>query len=211
LAILKYRITGDKSNILFERDYSSNQYFDAEIMKFAENEVFVDCGGWIGDTTEMFIKHAPNFSKIYIYEPEPENYKQAFHYLSRLDSDKINNIVFREVGVGKENIMSKITSNGGASSISSDGGNSVNIVSIDQDIKDDISFIKMDIEGFELDALLGAKSHIITDHPKLAISVYHNPDALWDIPELLLNLNSSYKLYLRHYTDYNDDTVLYAI
>ena len=86
---------------------------------------------------------------------------------------------------------------------------------LDDDINEPVTFIKMDIEGFELDALMGSKHHIIMEKPKLAICVYHKPDDLWQIPEYILQLNPSYKLYLRQYKagDGNNawESVLYAV
>ena len=123
--------------------------------------------------------------------------------------------MWRNAGVGKENLSLKIASGGAGSHISNAGDQDGQIVSLDDDVKEPISFIKMDIEGFELDALEGAKNHIITEKPKLAICVYHKPDDLWQIPEYILNLNPSYKLYLRQYK-YGDgnnpwESVLYAV
>lgn len=73
------------------------------------------------------------------------------------------------------------------------------------------SFIKMDIEGAESEALLGAEQIIKKYHPKLAISVYHKPEDIFRIPELILNYHKNYKFYLRHYSYTNSETILYAI
>ena len=75
-----------------------------------------------------------------------------------------------------------------------------------------VTFIKMDIEGAELESLKGAGRIIIREQkPKLAICVYHKKEDIFDIPEYILSLNPKYKLYLRHYTLGEWDTVLYAI
>lgn len=74
-----------------------------------------------------------------------------------------------------------------------------------------VTFIKMDIEGSEYNALLGAKETICKYKPKLAISVYHKKDDLWKIPSLILEYNPDYKLYLRHYSFGYAETVLYAV
>ena len=75
----------------------------------------------------------------------------------------------------------------------------------------DITFIKMDIEGSEIPALRGAKEIIETQKPKLAICVYHKPEDIWEIPELILDYVPEYRLYLRHYSITYTETVLYAI
>ncbi len=73
------------------------------------------------------------------------------------------------------------------------------------------TFIKMDLEGAEYHALEGAKQTIQRYRPKLAISVYHKPEDIWEIPGVILNIHPGYKLYLRHYSIAAAETVVYAI
>ncbi len=73
------------------------------------------------------------------------------------------------------------------------------------------SFIKMDIEGAELEALKGAKNIIQKYAPKLAVCVYHKPEDMEEIPQLLLEYNPNYRFYLRHYSLTMNETVLYAL
>ena len=75
----------------------------------------------------------------------------------------------------------------------------------------EITFIKMDIEGSEVPALIGAKNIIQTYHPKLAISIYHRPEDVYEIPNLLLEYNPDYVFFVRHYSICASETVLYAI
>jgi FkbM family methyltransferase len=214
MRILKYRVTGDYKILHEDSDFTFNQYLDKTIIDMPKSDVFVDCGAFIGDTVERYITRFPIFSKIYLYEPESDNYAQAHNYLSKWEATLYHKIVFRNVGVGKKKDTLKFKANGAGSSISLDGSTDVVVVSLDEDIKEPVSFIKMDIEGFELDAIEGAKNHIINEKPILAICVYHKIDDLWEIPEYILKLNPSYKLYLRQYTegDGNNDweTVIYA-
>ena len=69
----------------------------------------------------------------------------------------------------------------------------------------------MDIEGAELEALQGGAKLIKKNHPKLAICVYHKPEDIYTIPQLLLEYNPNYTFYLRHYSLWRSETVLYAI
>ena len=73
-----------------------------------------------------------------------------------------------------------------------------------------IDFIKMDIEGYELEALKGASKTIKKFFPKLAISIYHKDEDFYLIPKYIKSLNDNYSLYIDHYTIYNEETVLYA-
>jgi hypothetical protein len=97
----------------------------------------------------------------------------------------------------------------GVSSISDDGSLLVNADKIDN-LCPDATFIKMDIEGSEMDALYGAKETIIRNKPKLAICIYHKPEHLYQIPLLIHEWVPEYKLYIRHHSHYDSETVLYA-
>lgn len=70
---------------------------------------------------------------------------------------------------------------------------------IDQDINEPVTFIKMDVEGSVQDVLLGCKETIQAHHPKLAISVYHNYEDIWKIPQMIQEMDNTYKFYLRYY------------
>ena len=74
-----------------------------------------------------------------------------------------------------------------------------------------VTFIKMDIEGKEYYALMGAKEIIAIQKPRLAISVYHRTDDIIKIPALLLELVPEYKFCIRHYSILSNETILYAL
>lgn len=69
----------------------------------------------------------------------------------------------------------------------------------------------MDVEGAELIALKGAEQTIKKYKPKLAISIYHKPNDLWEIPLLIKSWVPEYKIYIRHYNVVSSETIMYAI
>ena len=81
---------------------------------------------------------------------------------------------------------------------------------MDDVIKEKVTYIKMDIEGAELDTLLGAKKIITQYRPKLAVCIYHKDSDMLNIMEYLQTLNSQYKFYMRHHNCNMTETVLYA-
>ena len=101
--------------------------------------------------------------------------------------------------------------------ISEDGDQIIEVGAIDQlNLGQRITFIKMDIEGAEKDALYGAKKIIMSDKPTLAISAYHKKEDLYDLVNLIKSLNNDYKIYLRHTFYYQKvmeqpDVIIYAI
>jgi hypothetical protein len=74
-----------------------------------------------------------------------------------------------------------------------------------------VTMIKMDIEGAEYDALLGARQTIQRDRPILAICVYHTQNDIWRIPLLIRELVPNYVLYLRAYEGDGFQTVVFAV
>ncbi len=194
------------------KDSLFDQYFDLDLMQCSENEVFVDVGAYHGDTALSFIQNFYHYKKIYCYEAFCENMK-----ICKNNLNGFTNIVFRECAVGKENGIAYVNKSDDQSactiSYSPNGTKGMDIVSLDEDIKEKITFLKMDIEGGEYDALIGAKGHIMKDHPKLAIAAYHNNQDLWRLAKLLKELDNSYRFYLRYYggANYPSEYVLYGI
>lgn len=87
----------------------------------------------------------------------------------------------------------------------------IEVIQLDEFLKGErITFVKMDIEGAEYDALKGAAQIIKEQKPKLAISIYHTPNDIIKIPELLLELRPDYKFYIRHYSLLPNEIILYA-
>lgn len=105
------------------------------------------------------------------------------------------------------------SSSDGASHISDEGDSSIEVMSIDEAIngKEKVTLIKMDVEGAELESLKGAKNTILKDKPKLAICIYHKAQDMIDLPVYIKSLVPEYKLYIRHHSNGEGETVLYAM
>lgn len=86
------------------------------------------------------------------------------------------------------------------------------VVKLDDSLANEkVSFIKMDIEGAEVNALRGAEHIIREQHPKMAICIYHKTSDFWEVP-LLINSFGKYKFYVRHHGEFNCwDTICYAV
>ena len=172
-------------------------YFDLDIIK-CDNETFVDVGAYIGDTTIDFINsYGTNYKKIYCYEMTDD----IFSYLLK-NTKQYKNVEYRKKAISNKSEILKMAFNESSSSannISKDGNTLVEAVSLDEDIKEPITMIKMDIEGYEQKAIEGCYKHIIEDHPKLLISVYHNHEDLWKIPKMIEKICPGYQFYLRFY------------
>ncbi len=186
-----------------------DQYFDCDILTPAQNEVFVDGGAFDGIDSRRFAEWSGNrYCAAYVFEPDHENFTKVRSELSNL-----SNIFLYEKGLwDREKWLNFCTGDEENSCISNDGKGKIPVTSIDE-IKCDIpiSFIKMDIEGSEGRALDGAKYTISKYKPKLAICVYHKPEDIIELPLKVLEMVPNYRLYLRHYSYVETETVMYAI
>ena len=201
--LIKFRLT---ANIEYMKEFSvrlEDQYLE-EFMDY-NNEIFVDIGGFDGDTTELFCKKYPNYKKVYLFEPSSINMGKAKSRLS-----KFKHITFIPYGLSdrKEELYFN-AENGSSSAISQEGTIKNVTTTLDDEINDKLTFMKMDIEGWELNALRGSVNHLINDHPKLAIAVYHRAVDFISIPNFILSVNSDYDLYLRHYTSGWSESVMF--
>jgi hypothetical protein len=120
-------------------------------------------------------------------------------------------IEFNALGLSNKNGTLYFNPNAGsASAVSHDYGEVISVVTLDSFLdKELFSFINMDLEGWEMNALLGSETIIRTRNPKLAIGVYHSAKDFREIPRFLLSLNPKYGIYLRHYTQGWSETVMY--
>lgn len=188
--------------------YFDQQYFDLPYLKL-QDEYFVDAGALNGETTKYFLDHFQN-GHAYVFEPNAE---QMAISKERLKDDF--NVKFFPYGVYDENTSMRFdlrNGDAGSAKISKTGECKIEVRKLDDLLGDQkVTFIKMDIEGSELAALRGAEQIIRTQKPKLAISVYHKPEDIWEIPSLILKFCPEYKFYLRHYSISYTETVLYAV
>ena len=190
------------------------QYFDLPYLTYDEGETFIDGGSCDGMSSVRFIEQCGgHYRKIYCFEPDGKN---IVRIQSNFQSRNIGNYEIIKKGLWNEEKELFFAANGSANShiIQSVADNSVKIqvATLDETVSGQkVSFIKMDVEGAEFEALQGAKRTIAKYKPKLAICVYHRPEDIWKIPALVLDLRSDYKLYFRHYSAGPLETVMYAI
>lgn len=187
------------------------QYFPKDIFLSKGYTRFVNCGAYTGDTVLQANALSGKLDAVVCFEPDTHNFKLLSNNL-REQNDIAKEVVCLPCAVFSEDIKLYFESgNKLNSSISTKGNDFVQCITIDHAIPVfSPTFINMDIEGSELDALKGAENILMKNAPDLAICVYHSPNHIWDIPLYLKSLNVGYVFYLRNYTSYISETVLYA-
>jgi len=145
-----------------------------------KNGVAFDIGACYGDSAIAFYYNI-GIKNIYSFEPEPNNFKKLQKNLSLIKESGIVPVMF---GASNENKTVKISDDTYTSKIS-DTGKEIKVVTIDSFVKEKnvekVSLIKMDIEGEEMNALLGAVETIKKHKPVLSIAIYHKPEDFFEI------------------------------
>lgn len=187
-------------------------YFPQDLCPLVPGEVFVDCGAFDGDTIRSFLAlPAPSFGKIFAFEPDPANFLGLQDNLRQCPQREA--IVAFQAAVGERQGRVVFSAEGTESSALGASGIEVDCVALDDVLKGDVAptYIKMDIEGAELDALGGARRVIAEHRPVLAICSYHRQDHLWKVPQLIRSIAPDYSFFLRPHLLEVWDLVCYAI
>jgi FkbM family methyltransferase len=207
-AALGFRQTFDPAllqPVLTEHDL----YAPDGLIEFGDDEVYVDGGSYDGDTIRTFIERVRGrFDAVYGFEPDPVTF-------AKLKANFSNEPRVHPIHAGLHSHAGTLRFRDDASRgaiFAADGEIEMPVTTIDDALGDcRFTFIKMNIEGAEIDALRGGRAAIRKWQPRLAISIYHRASDLWRIPQLVLELNPNYRLYLRQHDGGIIETVLYAL
>lgn len=194
---LKFR---NSFNFDFVNPVSTKLYFP----HFLSNRInshfhYIDCGGYTGDTVMLFENdYGIKFEEITVFEPDPNNFKTLLHNIKSIsDARKDVKLAVINKAISDTNKQINFSSSASeGSKISIVGNISIEAVSLEQFITKSNTFIKFDIEGEEIIALKGIENAIKKYKPIMAISAYHNPADLWEIPMLIHSINPDYKIEL---------------
>jgi len=191
---------------------------DRGVIGCASGDVVIDAGGCWGDTALYFAERSGPTGEVFVFEFLPDNLAIMRKNLS-LNTELSSRIEVIENAVwSKSREKLSVRPHGPGTSVSPAQNDPqalmTETLSIDDLIKErDLSrvdFIKMDIEGAELEALKGSEQVIRRFKPKLAITVYHNFKDFWTIPRFIDQLGLGYHFYLRHFKIHAEETVLFA-
>jgi FkbM family methyltransferase len=192
-----------------------NTYFPADIFSLSLNECILDCGAYDGDTLKLALRrYGSEFAAIYSIEGDAVSFEKLGEYAASLPPEIQGKIHPIFCAVGGTRTVVHFTSDGttGAKRNENHRGIDVQCYPLDDiPIAEPVTLIKMDIEGAEYDALLGARNIIARDKPLLAICVYHTQEDIWRIPLLIHSMLPEHSLFLRAYEGDGFQTVVYAV
>ena len=214
VSVLNAKLSGDFS--LYNEVMSRTEYFDDEIINLKDNEVFLDVGAYKGkDIVEFVWRTGGKYDGIIALEPD----KKTLTILQdTVDCHGIKDVEVHVKGAWhKHAFLHFHDGREGSSRVSETANVAFPSTSIEVDTIENVlygrrvTYVSMDIEGAEHNAILGAEQTIKKWKPKMAVCVYHKREDLFDLLLLLKSFVPQYKFYMRHYSDNQTETVLYAI
>ncbi len=165
------------------------------LLDFSKYKVAVDAGAYVGDTAGELLCKCENIEKIFCLEPDVKTFKKLLKFAD--GNDKIlpinasawendGQLVFKSAGNRNSNAFS-----GGKETVV----DSVKIDTLSENTH--VDYIKYDVEGAEMCALLGSRETILRDCPDMLVSLYHRSGDVFDIPLYISENYPDYDLYLR--------------
>lgn len=206
-----------QGSAVFDYCFLTRQYFYSPDESFSAQagDFVIDAGACLGDTAVAFSLAVGKTGKVFAFDPLSAHCAVAEFNATQ---NGLDNIFVHQQGLGEVNNgipIKKISTDRVLPGFNPDTvSNKISITSIDEFVEnhqiEKIDFIKMDVEGWELRALKGARSTIDKYRPKLAICLYHKFSDFVEIPQWLIANFPDYELRLGHYTLFENETVLYA-
>jgi FkbM family methyltransferase len=214
--VLLFHLTGDMEWIHDVNRPYSTLYFRSGLFVPGAGERFVDCGASIGESTGgLMALTRGKVGRVWMIEPDKFNHERLEAQMAGEWSGARDRMSLHKVAIGAEPGVIPFNHVGGHSGSISVGApaygdvDTVDIARIDDIVDAPPTFVKMDIEGAEGDALKGAARCIRTARPTLAISAYHRKSDLLDLTGYIDSLGCDYRIGLRHHTEDRYDTCLY--
>ncbi len=190
--ILNFKVSG-KIEYLFKSEKNKAEIYK-NILSVGKDETFVDLGAYNGDTIEEFISAAGAYKKIFAFEADSNNFRKLKKNTEALGNIELYNLAAWDK---KETLLFE-KKKGRNSRLSSSGTVEISADSVDNIINEPITILKMDIEGSEEKAILGAEKAIRTCKPKLYVCAYHRNSDMFALPLLISSIDSSYRFYFYH-------------
>jgi hypothetical protein len=208
---VEWRLTLDFD--LLPRPDPQTIYFNEEILTENPKEFLIDGGAFTGDTLKSFLEGfgRKGFYKVLCFEPDPRNFETLRQTALSLKPQN-GQIEVYPYALGDAVTEIQVETSGGPSSRVGFGETTISCRMIDEFATEDRSptFIKLDIEGYELPALRGAVQTIRKSKPVLAVSAYHKQDDLWELPLEIHAMQPEYEFRLAPHVADGWDLVLYA-
>lgn len=191
---LSFELTGEL-DYLISSETEKDEAFN-NILKLNGNESYLDLGAYRGDTVEEFLNYSSGqYKSIVALEPDKKSFKKLEEYLK----EKKNTLAINK-GIWDNSGTVYFKNVGGRNNCVNSDGTETEVTTVDDIAKDfEVTYLKADTEGCELKLICGATKTLALKKPKLNIAAYHKTDDLIDLIFKIKEINSSYKIFLRHH------------
>jgi len=216
-ALIRYRCHRRRRDIRPYMQKKETSYLDRELIVPSDNEVFADCGAFSGDSSLGFQAFCAAAGKqaplCVLFEPDPDNYALLQAHLPEF----INKPLTLQIGLWREAGRLHFTSGLSSSSrIEETGASGIDVDTLDHILEGiselpPVTYMKIDVEGADLDIIYGAQKTIQAVRPRIAVAIYHSDAHMLEIPEAIHDICPSYRFYVRHYSCCEAETVLYCL
>ncbi len=192
--IVNFKLSG-KIDYLFHCETNPDEPYKS-FFTLSDDESFLDLGAYTGDTVAGFISRVTDYNKIIAVEPDKKTFKKLI-----VNTENFKNITLINKCISNFSGVGKFAMNAGRNSVVSDRGDETQFITVDEIANGgEVSCIKMDVEGEEEKAIIGAEKTILKNRPKMLVSCYHRTDDLIALPKAVFKIRDDYKLYMRHFT-----------
>lgn len=192
--VLSYKLTGRLTPLL--QSASPKQEIFSTLLPLHDHENYLDLGAYRGDTIQEFLTATGGkYDAITALEPDARSFKKLTQF-----SEPLAAVRLLAYGVSDQNevIQMKTGRGRGSSASSASGGTPVQMITIDS-LASPVSYLKMDVEGFEAAALRGGADTLKQQKPKLNIACYHRSEDLYRLPLLIHELQPAYQIFMRRH------------
>lgn len=214
---VRLRVTGSYDHL--RPPVKHRQYYPDDVIAWRAGEVIVDGGAYDGDSLRSWIEwRSADFARWIAVEPDPANLARFRATVAAQSPDLAQRMVTHEVALGTKRgeLTFSATGTAGATTAQDHARGAptvtVQVAPLDELVQDEqVSLIKLDIEGGELEALDGSVHTVRRCRPVLAICAYHRQDHLWEVPLRCRELLPDSRLILRPHNEEGWDLVCYAV
>lgn len=195
-AVINYRLTGRLEYLLGAYSESEEIY---SLIKKREVRAFVDVGAYRGDTLREAVEYFDTLERVYAIEPDKKNFKKLSNYAEALPIEvyPINAAAWSTTGVGSISESGNRNSTIQATASFQHTVDEVSLATVDSLVRHRVDYIKYDVEGAELEALVGSRETIEKYRPTLLVSLYHRSRDIFYLTEYLSKMYNEYNLYIR--------------
>lgn len=197
--LMAHKLTG-RLDLLMQTESDRAEVL-RELLPLGKSEGYADLGAYNGDTVAEFLTMTGGaFSAVHALEPDPKNYKKMVARLEGMELYPDDRVHLHNLAAWNKETTLHFAAKAGRNSAVTAAGRETPADALDNLAGHDrISYMKLDVEGSEREALLGAAETIRRCRPKILLSAYHLSRDLFALPLLIESIAPDYRFYLRRF------------